>query len=374
MAEFPKLYKKNTQGGIQEWAVRTEGDQILAAHGKLDGKITEGNRTAKPKNVGRSNETTGEQQAALEAESKWKKKKDEGYFESLADAESLVVVLPMLAQTFTDRKHKVIYPAIGQRKYNGIRCVMKNENGIIRPTSRKGKMFPHMDHIVEDIEKLVKPISFNFMPDGELFSSTLSFEEVNGLVKKEKLKPGDREKLLQIHYQVYDSVILDDPGLGFLKRYTVAEQLLQKFGGKYMEMVENVLLQKEQDVYAYHDIFFKEGYEGIMIRNADGRYGLNARVVDLQKYKLFFDAEFEIIGFEECEGKDTGTVKWICKAPDGAQRKSFTSRPKGTHAKRTEWFQNGDSYIGKLATVRYQEMTKYGVPGFNRTVAIRDYE
>ena len=36
-------------------------------------------------------------------------------------------------------------------------------------------------------------------------------------------------------------------------------------------------------------------------------------------------------------------------------------------------FQNGDDYVGKLLTVRYQELTDEGVPRFSG-IAIRDYE
>ena len=55
-----------------------------------------------------------------------------------------------------------------------------------------------------------------------------------------------------------------------------------------------------------------------------------------------------------------GTVIWECETPKG---QTFRVRPRGTHEYRTELFQNGNDYIGKQLTVRYQELTDDGVQG-----------
>ena len=121
----------------------------------------------------------------------------------------------------------------------------------------------------------------------------------------------------------------------------------------------------------YHDQFVDEGYEGIMIRNKDGEYGINKRSKHLQKFKEFFDQEFEIVGYEEGKGNAEGTVIWICITENGDL---FSAQPTGTVAERTEYFKNGDDYIGATLTVRYFEMTDDGIPRFPKGVAIRNYE
>jgi DNA ligase-1 len=37
-------------------------------------------------------------------------------------------------------------------------------------------------------------------------------------------------------------------------------------------------------------------------------------------------------------------------------------------------YDNGGEYVGKMLTVRYQEMTDIGVPRFPVGIAFRDYE
>ena len=57
---------------------------------------------------------------------------------------------------------------------------------------------------------------------------------------------------------------------------------------------------------------------------------------------------------------------------NGSQR--FWARPKGTRDERQQLFNTGDKYLGKLLTVRYQELTDDGIPRFPVGVSIRDYE
>ena len=59
---------------------------------------------------------TALEQAELEADSKFKKKQDEGYFMTKEEAMNNLVVLPMLAHNFEKRSHDIEFPAIAQRK------------------------------------------------------------------------------------------------------------------------------------------------------------------------------------------------------------------------------------------------------------------
>ena len=61
--ELPILYQRDKKGKIRQWRVWTEGATIIREHGIQDGKLQQQKTTAKPKNIGKVNETTGEQQA-----------------------------------------------------------------------------------------------------------------------------------------------------------------------------------------------------------------------------------------------------------------------------------------------------------------------
>ena len=113
------------------------------------------------------------------------------------------------------------------------------------------------------------------------------------------------------------------------------------------------------------------GFEGLMFRNAKGLYDVGQRSADLLKMKDFFDDEFEVIDFYEGEGREAGCVMWRCKTKDG---KVFGCRPEGTHEERAEFLKEAKDYVGKMLTIRYQELTKDGLPRFPVGVAFRDYE
>ena len=54
--------------------------------------------------------------------------------------------------------------------------------------------------------------------------------------------------------------------------------------------------------------------------------------------------------------------------------KKFNARMMGTLEERKTIFTNKQRYIGKMLTVRYQQLTEDGVPRFPVGVAVRDYE
>ena len=86
--ELPTLYKRDTTGKIRQWTVIAEDNKFWSQQGAIGGKIVVNKPTiASPKNVGRSNETTAEEQAVAEAQAKWKKKKSGEYFESIKAAQ-----------------------------------------------------------------------------------------------------------------------------------------------------------------------------------------------------------------------------------------------------------------------------------------------
>jgi hypothetical protein len=395
MASFPELQGEATTGKTKMWSIKVT-ERALAAglvgviettHGYVDGKkqvnekiITEG------KNIGKKNETTPLQQAINEARSSWVKKKESGYTavgvsDELSgandDAESVEsgavgeakgnkskgidedVPSPMLAHDYNKRGKSIKFPCFVQRKFDGTRCVGMPGKGLF---SRNRKRYPHMDHIVEEINKLPAGIHL----DGELYSDTLTFQEIVGLVKRETLKKGDDEKQLQIKFHIYDIVNT----MPYEQRYANLQMLFNKYKFKHLVLVKTDVCESEEKMKELHAQYVAEGYEGIMLRNKTGLYK-NARSIDLQKYKCFETEEFEIINYKEGEGQEEGCVIWICKTSEG---KTFNCRPCGTREERSEMYQDGSSYIGKMITVKFQEWTDEKMPRFPVAQAVRDYE
>ena len=361
------LYKKAGNGNIRQWSIWITDNPftIHSSHGWLDGKIVDD--AGLEIHTGKQNRDALAQ-AQFQMKSKISKKRDEGYVDSPSKAEVNFVLRPMLAVSFTKRGHAIEFPAIAQRKFDGVRCLgYKDGSGNIILESRKGKHFPHLNHIRDAIDNLPKTLIL----DGELYSETLTFQQVVGLVRRESLKQGDGELLKQIDYRLYDCIDLEDKEMPFIERYDIIEDFVDDNPSSNLGLAENFMVVGAIDIKRLNEQFVSEGYEGVIIRNIFSPYGINKRSKHLQKYKEFKDDEYEIVGFEEGSGNDKGTVIWVCKTPAG---RLFKARPKGTREQKRTWFNDGNKHIGDRLTVRFQELTDDGIPRFPVGVAIRNYE
>lgn len=395
MASYPILFGESSHGKRKVWKIsvveRDELGVIITEHGYDDGKKVVNEKViSSGKNIGKKNETTPVQQAISEAKSAWNKKKDAGYKPegevaaggagavgstdavggagiSGSESESVIsdttgsVPLPMLAQDFNKRGKAIAFPCLVQRKLDGVRCIA-SVKGLF---SRNGKAFPHLKTIKAEIQAIGEE---GILLDGELYSDTLTFQEIVGLVKKEKLKAIDETKLNQIHLCVYDVI---NTTLTNQERNAKLTNLFVKHSFKYLRLLASEECPTRDQVGEFHARYVAEGYEGLMLRNKTGKYRIGVRSIDLQKYKEFEDGEYKVVGYKEGEGLEKGCVIWICKTPKG---QDFAVRPRGTHEARAELFIDADSYVGKQLTVRYQELTTDGIPRFPVGLTFRDYE
>jgi DNA ligase-1 len=362
---FPLLFAKASTGKIKVWQIRAESDgkaaKIITYHGYVDSEELRSAevKVAKGKNIGKKNETTPFEQACSQAESKWNKKKDKKYVEDPSGDSD--ILLPMLALTFTKRKHDIEYDALAQPKLNGIRCLAKKvSKKEMVYTSREGKVFTTLDHLSPDLLKLLE---INQVWDGELFTRQLTFQQITSAVKRLQ----ENTALLQLW--VYDIVDAKTP---FFRRHKIYLDKINRSKSDLLVPVRVKTVKNEKEVMALHDVYYNAGFEGIMIRNRLGLYKETYRSKDLQKHKNFIDDEFEIIGYHDGEGKDEGAVTWICVTKEGEE---FDCTPNGTYEQRRKWWRDRKKYIGKMLTVRYQNLSDdRNVPIFPKGIVIRDYE
>jgi DNA ligase-1 len=368
MATFPKLYKKTSTGAIQYWSIWTEGNVIKTAYGQVGGAeqvtsdtINEG------KNVGRSNETTAEQQAELEAKSHWDKKKKRSYVEDINRAENAETDIVggldvMLAHTYSKQGHKIKWPAYAQAKLDGIRMIAIIENGSCTLWTRTRKPITGVPHIQKELESLF-PNGYHVL-DGECYNHSFKkdFEKIVHFVRQEE--PAEGHEIVEYH--IYD---LPQDGT-FEERVTLLNKKIPD-NAKYLRKVSTVLVASEEDAVDTFNQMVSVGYEGLMLRNKSGLY-VGKRSYDLQKLKEFEDAEFEIVDVEEGRGKLTGHVgAFVLKGTDG---NTFKAKMMGEVERLKDYYENHNLWQGKKLTVKYQGLTAYGVPRFPVGVSIRDYE
>jgi DNA ligase-1 len=282
----------------------------------------------------------------------------------------------MLAQSFapdskTAKKNTIVFPCYVQPKLDGLRCVIYSDpvTGEIHRQSRTGTYFDTMTHIADSLAPLFAKYP-TVVLDGELYTTEMPFEELAGLIKRKILDDADQEKLNTIEYHIYDTID-ETPTATYEVRQNTIKRMFASLAAStassprtlppYIRLVHTVEAKTPADFKSNFAQFIEEGYEGIMLRNKEGKYRCNYRSHDLQKYKEFMEDEFKIVGFTQGDGRDRGTVIWICQTKD---KNEFKVRPRGTIAARTFLYNNGDKYIGKMLTVIYQELTEEGKPRF----------
>ncbi len=370
--EFSKLYARASTGKLKEWGVSAiglpDGTAIVRKeHGYTDGKIQAQDRTiTKGKNIGKANETTPYEQALSEAESAWNSKKDRNYQETIPSIEDKPrKLLAMLAMKFADRKHNIVYPAFAQPKMNGVRDLTQLLPDIINHITRNGKIWDTLSHLDPFLRQMFND---NEIADGEIYHHDMTFQQIIRLVKK--WRP-DTEKL---QYWVYD---MGDTEKSFEERIEIIRSRIPN-DHSHIIKVPTIVVHNEQQVYDAHDVFVSQGFEGVIIRNKEGKYRFDHRNKDLQKYKVFFDEEFEIIGANEADGVHKGCCIFNCKTPEGIGgfdgKGGFAVYPKGTLELRREYLKRIDEFIGKELTVRFQEKSEDEIPIFPIGLAVRDYE
>jgi DNA ligase-1 len=359
------LYKSDKKGKILQWTIEVEDNKFRTIEGFVDGKLTESKWTiCKGKNIGKSNETSDSQQAVIEAKAKAVKKQDKGYYENIEDANLGTSFLePMLAHSYSDYSNKIdIKNTYSQPKLDGIRCVgtLNNLN------TRNGKSINSAPHIINSVNLILENNPNIVALDGELYNHELKndFNKIVSLVKKAKPTKEDLIESGQLlQYHIYDLVMEGT----FTERLEILQSLINY---PYIKIVTTNKINTVEELDKDYQLFLNSGYEGQMIRISNSLYE-HKRSKNLLKRKEFIDEECEIVDIVEGIGNRSGGAGYVvCKYND----KTFEAGIKGNYEYYTELLLNKDQYIGKNATIRYQNLTPKGVPRFGVMVTIRDYE
>lgn len=334
-----RLYKKDSKGKIRLLEVTTKDAILIQESGLVDGKKVKHEKVCKPKNIGKTNATTGAEQAELEKRALMFKKLKEGYFLTRKESEDSNVVLPMLAKSIEKEEHKIVYPCFIQPKLDGMRCLGKSGKMI----SRKNTPITTMEHIADQLEWL----DGDYI-DGELYAHGLTFQENMKLIKKYR-----REESEKVKFHVYD-LISEDP---FSIRYHNLMRKVQYLD--HVELVPTYTIKDRAELDTYYAKFMQEGYEGAIVRWGKDGYKVNGRSSNLLKVKVFKDVALEIIDVVESDrvpGQGIVVIEY-----NGHESKTGS---KLSHTERAEMLTNKADYIGKTAEIRYFEETDKGALRF----------
>lgn len=292
---------------IREWVAFAEGVEVVVSYGQQGGKFTEKRYTAKPKNEGKANATTAEEQALKEVEALVVKQLKTGYFRTEEEATNYIPFFPMKAQDFRKNPEKIVYPCYAQPKLDGQRCMLDAKGHGLSKQGEPLRLPDHWGGIPTLAEK------YGGM-DGEVYAGLknkggLSLQEIISAFRKEN------ENTSMLKYYVYDIPL---SGEMFHIRRVELDLLRQDAEAAKLPLVvvETVRIEDEGQLEAYFKKCLDEGYEGIVIRNKKGLYEFDKRSYDLLKYKPRFTAEALVLGVEVDKNED-GVL--LVKALNGEQ-------------------------------------------------------
>lgn len=290
---------------------------------------------------------------------------------------------PLLApgecpSSYTDYFKNLQYPLLCSPKYDGIRCIIKDGHCM----SRSGKVLPSIQAqaLFSHLEGL----------DGELIEGDPTDFDVYNRTQSHVMsahREGD------LRFFVFDNTSASVLELPFIERFRSIEICSKK--NPNVELIEQIRAQDYDELMNYETTCLRMGFEGIMMRNPDGRYKCGRATYKegvIYKLKRFSDAEGVIIGIDErmtntnaLETDELGyakrssakeglvganTVGRFIVECDGAILEIGTGNFK--HDELKAIWDSKEVYIGKILKFRYFAHGVKDKPRFPRAIGLRD--
>lgn len=281
------------------------------------------------------------------------------------------VIQPLLAKKA--EYDKIKYPLLATPKLDGIRCLMVE--GVAM--SRTMKPIPNQ-FVQEQLEGL-------HGLDGELMVRG-DFNAVSSAIMSRDGEP-------DFFFYVFDSFSL--AGNGYADRIKEVEDLEWGFRNSRIRTLVPIPINNEEELEAYLDECVNAGYEGIMLRDPNGRYKHGRSTVKegiLLKVKRFFDDEAKLVEIiekmtntNELERDELGHAK-RSSAKDGQVPADTAGAcvldwngtvfkvgfgPGFTDAIKKEMWDNRENLYGRTYKFSYQELSRDGIPRFGKLLGER---
>lgn len=246
MTQLPPLYTIDAKGKERVWKVSVDGNTIYRETGLVEGKRIESERSFNGKNIGRSNETTPEEQAMQEAEKEWVKQLEKNYAPKCKEGKAMyekvmkvknesgghninasaqirgrktknvavrksfavpkveIEVRPMKAEKWELEDEKDICSVKAkvlkninlekgvycQPKYDGWRCIARLQTGHgegeydVVLTSLSSKQYPWFGKLRDEVRELLRD-NPDVILDGELYAHSIHSEDPSLITSKD---------------------------------------------------------------------------------------------------------------------------------------------------------------------------------------------
>ncbi len=270
------------------------------------------------------------------------------------------------------------YPVIVQPKLDGIRCVITEGGAKTRmlkdiPNDYIRERLSHPEFVGLDGE--IMTYSYKSVwpdqPDGAWTHEVDDFNTIQGNVMRKAGEP-------DFKFVVFDA--FRDPNSHWQSRipYYLSEDC--------MDVLTHVEANDIRELLEYEEQCLSNGYEGVMLRDPSKPYKFGRSTTKEQtllKMKRFLDCEVTITGFtERMHNANEATIGELGQTKRSSHQENMI--PTGTLGtftvsmgdvvfdvgtgfnddQRKRYWEDRFDLCGKTITIKYQELSKYGVPRF----------
>lgn len=208
------------------------------------------------------------------------------------------------------------YPAYGQIKSDGARCIMTRQGNKAVAFSRNGKPI-ELKGVFDDA--ICTMVDDGETLDGELLAvqngKILDRKTSNGFINKAVKGTISKEEADMLLFVTWDIVDFTStiPYKTRIERLTKAG--MNKTGN--IRVLQTYVINSKDEAEAFFEKCLSEGEEGAMIKNMDHLWAPK-RSKDIGKMKAEEVADLKIVGIVEGTGKYAGKVgSYICQTEDG---------------------------------------------------------
>jgi DNA ligase-1 len=349
LLDYPLMYKISKTGKFQVWRGWLDKDKVIVQFGTEGGKGQQKSYKAKQKNIGKANETTGQQQASLELTALYEKQEKNKHYRYTKEEAQVIVescIIPMKIINYKDHYEKVKYPCYVSIKANGSRAMFKGSEVI----SKAGIIEDFkVEHIQQQIEQLSSDV------DGEVYRHGWSLQRIQSARNKPNT---DTPELGLVIFDIptKDSPIEDR--VASLRR--LRKEIHQKGLNSLTVHVPKKCHDEEHLNYIFNHV--TPDWEGVVIWNVGSYYEFGVRSNKVLKWKPRYDAEAKVV--EVTEDKNGNGILHLL-ACDRLNNVPFKCMMKVNR-------RDGDSYPRDLKSMKdlcsqwitfsYEELSDDGIP------------
>ena len=254
---------------------------------------------------------------------------------------------------------KITYPAIAQKKEDGMRFNAIVKDGKCEFRSRNGKEILLLGNLEQEFITMAN--GKNLVFDGELLvaddNGVIQDRQTgNGILNKANKGTISAEDAAKVHAQLWDLIPYDD----FIKgkcndMYVIRwDNLLAcPIKSKKIHFVETFFVNSLNAAQEIFEQYLADGYEGIILKDTRGIWE-DKRTKQQIKFKGEQECDLKIVGIQPGTGKYTGMLGAIlCESADGILKVDVGS---GFSDAQRQSFKN--EIIGKVAAVKYNMRIK----------------